>query len=164
MKTENSIHDILKLEQAIATDFAAFYGCQRVKVMKIAIDMDNTLTDELGATLRPGITDFLETLSLKNQLFLWTNSKKARALEILKHHNLRKYFDTIISREDYDPEGKGIPKDLRRYDFDILIDDDPAEIQYNVKNKKTGILVESYRKSKVMDKDELSKIIKKYKL
>jgi len=30
--------------------------------MKIAIDMDNTIIDELGSTLRPGIIDFLEKM------------------------------------------------------------------------------------------------------
>ncbi|QQO10362.1 NIF family HAD-type phosphatase [Breznakiella homolactica] len=97
--------------------------------MKIAIDMDNTLIDELGSTKRPGIEYFLETISQKNELHLLTNSTKARALEIMKYNDLRKYFVDVIAREDYDPEGKGIYKDLRKYDFDILIDDDPEEIQ-----------------------------------
>jgi hypothetical protein len=38
--------------------------------MKIAFDMDNTIADELGATVRPGIIAFLETLSQKHELVL----------------------------------------------------------------------------------------------
>jgi hypothetical protein len=51
--------------------------------MKIAIDMDNTIIDELGATLRPGIINFHEKVSIRNELILWTNSKRIRAIEIL---------------------------------------------------------------------------------
>jgi len=59
--------------------------------VKIAIDMDNTIIDELGSTLRPGIIDFLEKASIRNELILWTNSKRIRAMEILDYFNLRKY-------------------------------------------------------------------------
>jgi phosphoglycolate phosphatase-like HAD superfamily hydrolase len=132
--------------------------------MKIAIDMDNTLIDELGSTKRPGIDEFLEAISKKHELIVWTNSTKTRALDFLRHHNLRKYFVEIIAREDYDPNEKGVYKNLQKYNIDMLIDDDPAEIQFNLKNKKKGILVESYRKNKEMNPNELTDIIKKYKL
>jgi len=132
--------------------------------MKIAIDMDNTIIDELGSTLRPGIINFLEKVSIKNELILWTNSRRIRAMEILDHFNLRKYFTKIISRENYDPEEKGIRKDIAEYNYDIIIDDDIEEIEYNKKNGKVGILVESYRKSKKIDENEMEKIIEKYKL
>jgi len=132
--------------------------------MKIAIDMDNTIIDELGSTLRPGIINFLEKVSVSNEIILWTNSKRIRAIEILDHFNLRKYFTKIISRENYDPEGKGIRKDIAEYNYDIIIDDDIDEIEYNKKNGKIGILVESYRKNKKVDENEMEKIIEKYKL
>ena len=38
--------------------------------MKIAIDMDNTIIDELGSTLRPGIIDFLEEMAARHELIL----------------------------------------------------------------------------------------------
>ena len=60
--------------------------------MKIAIDMDNTIMDEFGSTLRPGIIDFLDTIVRNNELILWTNSKRLRALEIINYFDLRKYF------------------------------------------------------------------------
>jgi len=44
--------------------------------MKIAIDMDNTIIDELGSTLRPGIINFLEELAARHELILWTNSRR----------------------------------------------------------------------------------------
>jgi beta-phosphoglucomutase-like phosphatase (HAD superfamily) len=92
------------------------------------IDMDNTLIDELGATVRPGIVGFLETLSKDRKLVLWTNSTKARAIQMLYAHGLREYFSRIIAREDYDPENRDLRKDLGKYDLDILIDDDPMKI------------------------------------
>jgi phosphoglycolate phosphatase-like HAD superfamily hydrolase len=132
--------------------------------MKIVIDMDNTIIDELGSTLRPGIIDFLERVSIKNEIILWTNSKRIRTMEILDYLNLRKYFIKIITRENYDPEEKGIKKDIREYNYDIIIDDDIEEIEYNKNNGKIGILVDLYRKNKKMDENEMKKIIEKYKL
>jgi phosphoglycolate phosphatase-like HAD superfamily hydrolase len=132
--------------------------------MKIAIDMDNTIIDELGSTLRPGILNFLEKASIKNELILWTNSKRIRAMEILEYFNLRKYFIKIISRENYDPEGKGLRKDIGKYDYDMIIDDDIEEIEYNKNNGKIGVLVETYRSNKKIDENEMEKIIEKYKL
>jgi predicted HAD superfamily phosphohydrolase YqeG len=132
--------------------------------MKIAIDMDNTLVDELGSTLRPGIINFLERIGKNNELLLWTNSKRIRVIEILDHFNIRKYFIKIISRENYDPEEKGLRKDIEQYACDIIIDDDIEEIEYNRKMGKIGILVESYRKNKKMNEHELDEIIIKNKL
>jgi len=77
--------------------------------MKIAIDMDNTIIDEFGSTLRHGIIDFLEELSSRHELILWTNSKRIRTMEILDHFDLRKYFSKIITRENYDPNEVDFP-------------------------------------------------------
>ena len=132
--------------------------------MKIAIDMDNTLTDEFGSTLRPGIVDFLEKISKNNELILWTNSKRMRALEIIGHFDLRKYFSKIITRENYDPNGNDLRKNIKEYGLDIIIDDDKKETEYNNGNGKIGILIEPYRKNKKMEENELNKIIKKYRL
>jgi predicted HAD superfamily phosphohydrolase YqeG len=38
--------------------------------MKIVFDMDNTIIDEFGSTLRQGIINFLEKISLKHELIL----------------------------------------------------------------------------------------------
>jgi len=132
--------------------------------MKIAIDMDNTIIDELGSTLRPGIIDFLEEVTARHELILWTNSRRIRAIEILDHFDLRKYFIKIISRENYDPDEKGFNKDIETYNYDILIDDDIEEIKNTENRGITGILVETYRKNKKMDENELRDIIIRYKL
>jgi phosphoglycolate phosphatase-like HAD superfamily hydrolase len=132
--------------------------------MKIAIDMDNTIIDELGSTLRPGIIKFLDRISMKHEIILWTNSKRIRATEIIDYFDLRKYFTKIISRENYDPKDEGLKKDIIKYGYDILIDDDIEEIEFNINNGKIGILVESYRKNKKLYENELEEIIKKYKL
>jgi len=132
--------------------------------MKIAIDMDNTIIDEFGSTLRPGILDFLEDISTRHELILWTNSKRIRAMEIIEHFDIRKYFVKIISRENYDPQEIGLSKDISQYDYDILIDDDPEEIKYNENRGRTGILVETYKKNKKVDENEFKQIMIKYKL
>jgi len=132
--------------------------------MKIAIDMDNTIIDEFGSTLRPGILDFLKEISTRHELILWTNSKRIRAMEIIDHFDIRKYFTKIISRENYDPQEIGLSKDISQYDCDILIDDDPEEIKYNESRGKTGILVETYRRNKKVNENEFEEIIKKYGL
>ncbi|HEX3047420.1 MAG TPA: NIF family HAD-type phosphatase, partial [Bacillota bacterium] len=97
--------------------------------MNIVMDMDNTLTDEFGSSVRPGIINFLETLKRDGHvLILWTNSTKERAVTILKDHRLHFYFSRFIFREDYDPQNIGLPKDIRKVEGDLLIDDDPDEI------------------------------------
>jgi TFIIF-interacting CTD phosphatase-like protein len=132
--------------------------------MKIAVDMDNTIIDELGSSLRPGIIEFLEEISTRHELILWTNSKRIRAMELLDHFDVRKYFSKIISRENYDPDEKGVQKDIGKYGYDILIDEDIAEIEFNKSKGKTGIPVTAYRKNKKINGNELDQIIKEYKL
>ena len=62
--------------------------------------MDNTLIDEFGSTLRPGIIDFLENLkNMDLNLILWTNSTKERAKTILYNHKLNHYFSKFIFRK-----------------------------------------------------------------
>ena len=132
--------------------------------MNIIFDMDNTLTDELGATVRPGIINLLKKLQQdKHTLILWTNSNKERALYILADHNLTRYFTRFIFRENYDPENKNVLKDIREVNGDIIIDDDRNEIRFNRKNGKKGILIKPYRKGKSMEEGELDDIYKQIK-
>jgi predicted HAD superfamily phosphohydrolase YqeG len=134
------------------------------RTVKIALDMDNTIIDELGSTLRPGIKNFLKKISLKHELILWTNSRRLRTMEILEYFDIRKYFVKIISRENYDPEEKVNKKVIGKYNYDIIIDDDVEEIAYNKNKGKIGILVEPYRKNKTMNENEFEEIIIKYEL
>lgn len=128
----------------------------------IVFDMDNTLVDEFGATLRPGIIDLITLLKKEGHiLILWTNSRSERARQIIIDNSLRQYFSRFIFREDYDPDEKGIPKDIRKVDGDVLIDDDPEEIAYVKSIGRAGFLVKSFRKGDKVIKDEFSEL-KKY--
>jgi FMN phosphatase YigB (HAD superfamily) len=127
--------------------------------MTVVFDMDNTLIDELGSTVRPGMTGLLEALRKEGHvLVLWTNSRKQRALGILRDLDLRRHFSQCIFREDYDPEERDLPKDIRRVRGDILIDDDPALISYVGSIGKKGILISPYRKGARADPGELASI------
>lgn len=129
--------------------------------MNIVFDMDNTLVDEFGSGIRPGIKSLLN--KLKNDghtMVLWTSSTKDRAVNILKDHDLTKYFQEFLFREDYDPEFKGEVKDIRRVNGDFLVDDDPKQIDFVKSIKKDGYLITSYRKNMNLPKEELSRIYK----
>ena len=127
--------------------------------MVIVFDMDNTLTDELGATVRPGIVALLERLKRDgHRLVLWTNSKRTRAREILALHGLQKHFQTCVFREDYDPKEQGVNKDIRKVEGQVLIDDDPAEVRFVESIGRRGILIKSYRKGNPIDRNELTQL------
>jgi phosphoglycolate phosphatase-like HAD superfamily hydrolase len=129
--------------------------------MIIVFDMDNTLVDEMGSSLRPGILDLLKKLKADNhELKLWTNSKRDRANSILQEHKLKSYFTNFVFREDYDPEEKGNRKDIRNVKGDYLIDDDPREIQYVKSIGKDGFLISSFRKGSKVKENELNEIYK----
>jgi phosphoglycolate phosphatase-like HAD superfamily hydrolase len=116
--------------------------------MNIVFDMDNTLVDELGATKRPGIDQLLVRLGAEGHvLHLWTTSGRDRAVTILRDHDLRRYFKTCVYREDFDPDRKGLGKDIRKIGGDVLVDDDLKQINYMKAIGKKGVLVESYRKN-----------------
>src|SRR6056297_2504172 len=133
--------------------------------MKIVIDMDNTLTDLNGKHVRPGIETLLQMLIKdRHTLVLWTNSPKMRAIDILRDNQLMKYFSEFIYREDYDPSNRGLHKDIGKIGADLIIDDDPAEIEFNRKKKKRIILVKSFMSSSTkIDPDEYKKIYSQVK-
>ncbi len=127
--------------------------------MTIVFDMDNTLTDEFGSAVRPGIVSLLQRCKKDgHKLVLWTNSKRERAKDILARHNLDIYFSTFIFRENYDPKEKGVHKDIRKIKGDILIDDDPAEIDFVKSIHKRGFKISSYRKGTKPNPKELSEL------
>jgi len=127
--------------------------------MTIVFDMDNTLIDEFGSAVRPGMTDLLEALRGEGHvLVLWTNSRRQRAMDILRDLDLRRHFSKCICREDYDPEERDIPKDIRKIGGDILIDDDPALVAHVESTGRRGILITPYRKGRTMDRGELTSI------
>ena len=127
--------------------------------MNIVFDLDNTIADDFGATLRPGMLNLLKRLKSENYtLILWTHSKKWKATTVIRDHNLRKYFSKFVFREDYDPEGQGLGKDIRKVDGDLLIDDDPKQIKYIKRIGRKGFLVTSYHKGYKIDRSELDKL------
>lgn len=130
----------------------------------IVWDMDNTLADEFGKTVRPNIEKVLEKLKSKGyRLVLFTNSKRDRARRILMDLGLRNYFSDFVFREDYDPEEKGVRKDIRKVNGELLVDDDPAEIKYVQSLGLKAVLVKSFRNKgpKEIGNDEWKEIYEK---
>ena len=132
--------------------------------MHIVFDMDNTLVDEFGRSMRPGMMDLLFQLSRDHQLSVFTTSTKARARKILRDHDLTRLFKHIVCREDYvKKEGASMLKNIGIIKGDVLIDDDPKQIQHVQKLGKRGIRIAAYRHGKVMSKCELKTIAKALK-
>jgi phosphoglycolate phosphatase-like HAD superfamily hydrolase len=125
----------------------------------VAFDMDNTLVDSFGSSVRPGIVDLLTRLRREGHvLVLWTNSRRDRALEILRRHNLRRHFKTCICREEYDPDEKDVPKDIRRIKADLLVDDDPDAIAWVRSTGRRGFLIRPFQKGTPVDRAELARL------
>ena len=130
-------------------------------IKSVVFDMDNTLVDEFGSTLRPGITGLLKELKGRGcELYLWTSSTRGRAKEILSLHGLDRYFSKCVFREDYDPENKGIRKDIGKIGGQMLIDDDPAEIEHAKRMGLKGYLIKPYRKNSRTSDTEYREILK----
>lgn len=114
--------------------------------MRIAIDLDNTLVDEFGKSVRPGIRGLLERLVAANHtLIVFTHSTEDRCQMILRDHGLRGLFAELFCRERWDPELKNPIKDLRMVNADAIVDDDPRNIAFAESVGKRGVLVASYR-------------------
>lgn len=114
--------------------------------MKIAVDMDNTLFDDFGQRVRPGILALLAELKADgHELVLWTSSTRERAVRILAEHKVVPLFASLRYREDYDPGNTGAVKDLRTIGADAIIDDDPKHVDFARSIGKLGILVTSFR-------------------
>ena len=101
---------------------------------KVVFDLDHTLIDEKGESVRPGIFKLLT--SLKNngvELILWTASFKERSEPILQKLGLSIYFDKFVFREDYNTDSRrwiSAPKDIRMTGGDILVDDSQKQVDY----------------------------------
>ena len=136
-----------------------FRECDTVRLMKIVFDMDNTLTDECGSSVRPGIIGLLTRLKTDGHILcLWTNSTRDRALSILRDHKLEGFFSTTVFREDYDPKNTGLKKDIRTINGDVLVDDDTAEIEFVRSIDRRGVIVASFRKRGRPNPIEMSRV------
>lgn len=102
--------------------------------MHIYFDLDNTIVDETGDNVRPGMRALLASFKHHGvQLSVWTASVRERAEPILYNHKLKDYFTDMVCREDYDADaswGKSRPKDIRFGDGDMLIDDSHNHIDF----------------------------------
>jgi hypothetical protein len=106
---------------------------------RIVLDLDGTLVDGNGKLL-PGAKAFVTGLKASGrELILWTHSTEGRASAILSETGLRRYFDTVVTRETYEPTGTNPTafKDIRRVNGDVLVDDvaatNPAYAKAGVK-------------------------------
>jgi len=127
--------------------------------LHIYFDLDGTLVDEEGDSLRPGIRELLDALCTDGiVLSLWTASSEERAIELLARFQLTAYFSNVIAREHYDPNGEGLGKDIRYLDGDVLVDDDPKHIAYVRSIGKQGLLVASYARDRRPAESELDEL------
>jgi phosphoglycolate phosphatase-like HAD superfamily hydrolase len=115
--------------------------------MTVVFDLDNTLTDEMGSAVRPGMRELLERLRREGHtLVLWTNSRRDRARAILRDHDLARYFARCVFRENYDPRDEGVRKDIRKIGGDVLVDDSPEEIAFAKSVGVRAFRIGSFRK------------------
>ena len=129
-----------------------------VKALRIIVDLDNTIADEFGRRVRPGMVEFLETLAAEgHQLVLWTSSTGERAELILAEHDLERHFTRLIFREDYDHQS---PKDISAIGGQVIIDDDPAQIDAAEASGALGLLITPYRGGEDPSPGELDEILK----
>lgn len=99
--------------------------------MRIVFELSQTITDRIGIDVRPGMIMLMEELiGAQHELWLWTRLKKEEAKPVLREHGLVRYFTGTTFREDYDPWGEGVLKDIRRVRGGLLVDSDPVDIEY----------------------------------
>ncbi len=114
-----------------------------MKSLRIIVDLDNTIVDEFGRDVRPGMVAFLEQLiAAGHELVLWTSSTAERAEIILAEHDLKRHFVRCLTREDYD---YGLPKDIDAVAAQVIIDDDPAQIAAAEASGALGLLITPFR-------------------
>ena len=128
--------------------------------MIVVFDMDKTLTDDFGASVRPGIVGLLKRLVGDGiELCLWTDSTAERARGILSLHGLERFFTRFLYREDFDSESEaGVPKDIRRIGAQFLVGADPMQIRFAQSVKRGSFLISAYRGDATVDERELEEL------
>ncbi|MBM4024533.1 MAG: HAD family hydrolase [Planctomycetes bacterium] len=129
-------------------------------VRHVCFDLDNTLVDDTGNHLRPGVRELLASLKAHGiELSLWTGSIEQRAREILDRHGIQALFRRCVFRDDYDPAGEGLPKDISCLDADLLVDDQPYLVEYARRRGKRGFLITAFISPRVpVPPDELEQL------
>jgi FMN phosphatase YigB (HAD superfamily) len=111
-------------------------------IRHVCFDLDNTLVDDSGNFMRPAMRELLDSLAAHGiTLSLWTASTRERALDVLQWHRLENRFSQCVFREDYDPAGEGLPKDISYLNADLLVDDLLAHIEFTRQKGKLGFLI-----------------------
>lgn len=133
--------------------------------MVIVFDLDNTIIDEYGQKLRPGILELIKKLKHHHDiLILWTNSKKERAEMILEELEIKMYFNKFIYREEYDPNELDGLKDIRKVQGDILIDDNPKQKLEAANLGFHVILVKPFTSTRNVQVDEMEQVYQEIKM
>lgn len=114
-------------------------------IQHVCFDLDNTLVDDSGHHLRPGMRELLEELKGRGiTLSLWTASTGERAREILLNLHIEHYFSTCIFREHFDPNSEGCPKDIAYLNADLLVDDRINHIEFVREKGRLGFLISPF--------------------
>ena len=116
--------------------------------MHIYFDLDNTIIDETGDNVRPGMHELLTSFKRHGvKLSIWTASVRDRAEPILSNLRLKDYFTDFVYRDDYDPDagyGRAKPKDIRFGDGDMLIDDSYNHVEFVKSIGRQGFRITPY--------------------
>jgi hypothetical protein len=114
---------------------------------KIVFDLDNTLVGKDGQ-VRPNVIKLLDKLrDNDNELILWTHSKADRTTTILGKTGLKKYFNKVITREDYENPllGENTIKNIKSIGADLLIDNRQANVDAVLNSGGNALKISTYK-------------------
>ena len=128
--------------------------------MMVVFDLDYTLVDRYGTSVRPGVEDLLQHLAVAGHgLALWTAASRYRTENIFAFHDLGRHFDPIVCRDDPLSVQAGGRKDIRRIGGRFLVDDESDQIEYVRGLGLDGFLVAPYSGDPLADEDELDRLL-----
>ena len=132
------------------------------KTKKVVFDVDHTLIDEKGESVRPGIVELLKSLKDNGvELAVWTASFKARSEPILRNLGLIEYFSDFTYREDYNTDSRrwiSVPKDIRKTNGDILVDDSQKQVDYVNSTGLIGYKMTPYASTEPYNNPDMSEL------
>jgi hypothetical protein len=114
---------------------------------RIVFDLDNTLVGRNGQ-IRPNVIELLDKLKKNdNELILWTHSTSDRTANILQKNGLGKYFNKVITREDYENPllGENTLKNIKSIGADLLIDNRQSNIDSVIKSGGEALKISTYK-------------------
>ena len=112
---------------------------------------------------RPGLTQFLEEIAPKFEMYVYTHGTREYALEVLRHLDPKRKFvaDRVLTRSDKQHYSKKLSKDLTNLfpadDSMVLIVDDRKDVwSENSDNLQNLITVKPYRYFKYNAKTQIN--------